>query len=253
MAGAAAATVISQLFASIVCFVYMRSRHPYLVFGCKDIAFDRRLFLKTANYGIVSALHQSSLYIGKLLVQGAVNTAGTEIISAYTATMRIEGFANSFGDSGSAALSVFIAQNMGAGKNGRVKQGFMKGTKMLMLLGICLSVIMILLTPAAISLLMGQVSHNIAENAEAYMRIIAVFYILCFIGSSFVGLYRGLGMVHVPVLGTVLHISIRVILSYLLIGNMGLGAVAVSTGIGWMAVVIFQAALYKGAERRMLS
>ena len=167
--------------------------------------------------------------------------------------MRIEGFANSFGDSGSAALSVFIAQNMGAGKNGRVKQGFMKGTKMLMLLGICLSVIMILLTPAAISLLMGQVSHNIAENAEAYMRIIAVFYILCFIGSSFVGLYRGLGMVHVPVLGTVLHISIRVILSYLLIGNMGLGAVAVSTGIGWMAVVIFQAALYKGAERRMLS
>lgn len=45
-----------------------------------------------------------------------MNTAGTEIISAYTVTMRIEGFANSFGDSGSTAISVFVAQNRGAGK-----------------------------------------------------------------------------------------------------------------------------------------
>lgn len=249
ISGTAAATVIAQLFASIVCFGYMRWRHPYLLFGRKDIAFDRRLLMKTANYGIVSALHQSSLYIGKLLVQGAVNTAGTEVISAYTASMRIEGFANSFGDSGSTAISVFVAQNKGAGEHERMRQGFQKGAGIMIVLGICLSVIMILLTPGAVTLLMGDVSDGLAENAEAYVRIIAVFYVLCFLGNSFVGLYRGLGMVHVPVLGTVLHISVRVIGSYLLIGKMGLGAVAVSTGIGWAAVVTFQAVLYKKKVR----
>lgn len=119
----------------------------------------------------------------------------------------------------------------------------------MIVLGICLSVIMILLTPGAVTLLMGDVSDGLAENAEAYVRIIAVFYVLCFLGNSFVGLYRGLGMVHVPVLGTVLHISVRVIGSYLLIGKMGLGAVAVSTGIGWAAVVTFQAVLYKKKVR----
>lgn len=244
ISGAAAATVLSQLFASLVCLAYMKRRHPYLLFSRNDIAFDRSLLLKTANLGIVSALHQSSLYIGKLLVQGAVNTAGTEIISAYTMTTRIEGFANSFGDSGSTAISVFIAQNKGAGKTGRMKQGFKSGTKLMIVLGICLSAIMVLATPFAITLFMGQVSGVVAKNVTAYMKLIAVFYVLCFTGNSFVGLYRGLGMVHIPVLGTVLHISIRVILSCLLIDRMGLAAVAVATGAGWIAVVAFQSILY---------
>ncbi len=87
ISGAASATVVSQIFASIVCFMYMRIKHPYLLFSYEDMVFDRRLLLKTANFGVVSALHQSSLYIGKLFVQGAVNTAGTEIISAYTVTL----------------------------------------------------------------------------------------------------------------------------------------------------------------------
>lgn len=39
---------------------------------------------------------------------------GTPMISAYTATTRIEGFANSFGDSGAQAVSVFTAQNTGS-------------------------------------------------------------------------------------------------------------------------------------------
>ncbi|MDO4321383.1 MAG: MATE family efflux transporter [Lachnospiraceae bacterium] len=245
ISGTAAATVVSQLFASAFCFLYIKLRHPCLLFSREDVAFDRRLLLKTITFGVISALHQSSLYIGKLFVQGAVNTAGTEMISAYTVTMRIEGFANSFGDSGSTAISVFVAQNRGAGEYERVKQGFRKGTKMMILLGICLSFGMVLVTPGATALLMGKVSEGLAENAETYMKVIAVFYVLCFIGNSFVGLYRGLGMVHIPVIGTILHISIRVIFSYLFIGGMGLPAVAAATGIGWVAVVVFQSTLYK--------
>lgn len=245
ISGTAVATIVSQLFAALVCFMYMKFQHAYLLFHDKDIGFDSRLLLKTAKFGIVSALHQSSLYIGKLFVQGAVNTAGTEMISAYTVTMRIEGFANSFGDSGSAAISVFVAQNKGAGKNERMKKGFWTGTKMMILLSFCLSFLMILATPYAITLLMGDVTDTLANNAIAYMRMISFFYVLCYIGNSFVGWYRGLGMVYVPVLGTILHISIRVIFSYLLIRRLGLVAIAVATGIGWASVVAFQCMLYK--------
>lgn len=245
ISGTAVATILSQLFASLVCFVYMKFQHAYLLFHYKDIGFDRRLLLKTIEFGIVSALHQSSLYIGKLFVQGAVNTAGTEMISAYTVTMRIEGFTNSFGDSGSTAISVFVAQNKGAGKNERMKQGFRIGTKMMILLSFCLSFFMVFVTPNAIALLMGEVADTLAKNAIAYMRMISLFYVLCYIGNSFVGWYRGLGMVYVPVFGTILHISIRVIFSYLLIRRIGLVAVALATGIGWASVVAFQYILYK--------
>lgn len=106
-AGTALATVIAQLFSAGVCLWIMRKKHPIFFFSRKDMGMDLPLLKRTANFGAVSALHQSSIYIGKMLVQGAVNSGGTEIISAYTATTRIEGFSNSFGDSGSTAISVF--------------------------------------------------------------------------------------------------------------------------------------------------
>lgn len=136
IAGTAFATVVSQLFSMLFCLGYIRCRYPELLFGRRDISFDKALLAKTADLGMVLALHQSGLYIGKLLVQGAVNTGGTEIISAYTVTMRIEGFANSFCDSGAAAVSVFVAQNMGSEQKKRVKQGFMKGFQIMALLGV---------------------------------------------------------------------------------------------------------------------
>lgn len=243
--GAASATVISQLFSVLICLGYMRWRYPELLFDRRDIFLDRSLLLRTAGLGAASALHQSSLYIGKLLVQGAVNTAGTEIISAYTVTMRIEGFANSFCDSGSAAISVFVAQNKGAGRIKRVKQGFFKGLQMMLLLGAGLSAAMLLTVRQAVHLLMGNASNTVIENAEAYIRIIAVLYVVCFLVSSLIGLYRGLGMVHIPLIGTVLQISIRVAGSYLLIDRMGLPAVAAATGMGWIAFAVYQIIVYR--------
>ncbi|WP_050622625.1 MATE family efflux transporter, partial [Clostridium phoceensis] len=135
IAGAAWATVLAQLLSVALCLLYLARRYPQLLFRREDRRLDRGLFRRedrrldrgllrrTVSYGAVSALHQSSLYIGKLLVQGAVNSMGTPMISAYTATTRIEGFANSFGDSGAQAVSVFTAQNTGAGEERRGRGG----------------------------------------------------------------------------------------------------------------------------------
>lgn len=207
---------------------------------------------KTAKFGSVSAFHQSSLYIGKLLVQGAVNTGGTDMISAYTATMRIEGFANSFSDSGAVTLSVFVAQNCGAGDKKRAKSGFRQGWTIMVAMAVILSILMILFTKSAVIVLMGNPSFKVLENADEYMMVISIFYFLCFTGSSFVGFFRGIGRVEVPVIGTIIQISIRVILSYILIGSMGLKAVALATGIGWTAIVIYQMITYRKAAKTML-
>ena len=64
------------------------------------------------------------------------------------------------------------------------------------------------------------------------------------------GFFRGIGKISVPVIGSTLHISIRVVLSYLLIGRMGLEAVAVATGIGWISVVIYQIVVYRNVRKK---
>lgn len=243
--GTAAATVIAQGVASLICLCIMKRKHPEFFFTRSVIEWDSWLVKRTAKFGLVSALHQSSLYIGKLLVQGAVNTGGTDMISAYTATMRIEGFANSFSDSGSVAISVFVAQNHGAGNKKRSRDGFRQGLTVMLTLAVCLSVLMAAVTQNAVILLMGNPSEAVLENADAYMMIISLVYVFCFTGSTFVGYFRGIGRVEVPVIGSILQISIRVILSYAWIQTLGLKAVSLATGIGWAAIVVYQSVMYR--------
>lgn len=248
--GAAWATVLAQIFSAVLCLLYLHAAAPEFLIRRGDCRMDRLLLRKTAHYSLVTGLHQSGLYIGKLLVQGAVNTAGTAVISAYTATTRIEGFANSFGDSGASAASVMVAQNLGAGKTERVKKSFSYSLLLLMVLGVLCSLIMYFSAGLTVSFMLGAREGAAFENAREYIRTISVFYILCFTGNAFAGYFDGCGRVSVPFIGAVSHITLRVILSWLLIARLGLNAVALATGCGWLLVNIFWAAIYRRVRRQ---
>ena len=240
IAGAAWATAASQATSAVLCILYLRRKAPELIFARADCRMDGELLKRTAHFSFVTALHQSSLYTGKLLVQGAVNTGGTDMISAYTATTRIEGFANSFGDSGSAATSVLVAQNRGAGKDERVKESF-RSSLFLMLamglaMGLAMSLIMYVSASTSVGFMLGTRSGAAFENARDYLKLVALFYTLCFTGNTFAGYFNGIGKVCVPFLGATSHIALRVVLSWLLVGKMGLPAVALATGLGWVLV-----------------
>lgn len=239
VAGAALATVIAQALAAILCVGYLMIRYPQLMFRCRDMRFDPPLLRRTARFSLVSAMQMCSLYIGKLLVQGTVNSLGTDAIAAYTAATRIEGFANSFGDSGATSVSIFIGQNTGAKNADRVKEGFRTGQKLLLALGLTMSALMILLAVPALKLVLPADSAEGMSHAVGYLRLVAVFYLFNFLGSGLSGYFHGRGRVNLPVMGTTLHITMRVILSHFLAPHMGLEAVALATGLGWAAVVTF--------------
>lgn len=236
IAGAAWATAAPQAISAVLCILYLRRKAPELIFARADCRMDGELLKRTAHFSFVTALHQSSLYIGKLLVQGAVNTGGTDMISAYTATTRIEGFANSFGDSGSAATSVLVAQNRGAGKDERVKESFRSSLFLMLAMGLAMSLIMYVSASTSVGFMLGTRSGAAFENARGYLKLVALFYTLCFTGSTFAGYFNGIGKVCVPFLGATSHIALRVVLLWLLVGKMGLPAVALATGLGWVLV-----------------
>ena len=213
VAGAAWATAASQAISAVLCILYLRRKAPELIFARADCRMDGGLLKQTAHFSFVTALHQSSLYIGKLLVQGAVNTGGTDMISAYTATTRIEGFANSFGDSGSATTSVLVAQNRGAGKDERVKESFRSSLFLMLAMGLAMSLIMYVSASTSVGFMLGTRSGAAFENARDYLKLVALFYTLCFTGNTFAGYFNGIGKVSVPFLGATSHIALRVVLS----------------------------------------
>ena len=251
VAGAAWATAASQAISAVLCILYLRRKAPELIFARADCRMDGELLKQTAHFSFVTALHQSSLYIGKLLVQGAVNTGGTDMISAYTATTRIEGFANSFGDSGSAATSVLVAQNRGAGKEERVKESFRSSLFLMLAMGLAMSLIMYVSASTSVGFMFGTRSGAAFENARDYLKLVALFYTLCFTGNTFAGYFNGIGKVSVPFLGATSHIALRVVLSWLLVGKMGLPAVALAAGLGWVLVNALWTVIKWGMERKV--
>lgn len=243
IAGAAWATVIAQCTAAIGCGIYMRRRMPELVYRKEDKKFHKKLLKETIQFASISAMQQSSLYVGKLLVQGTVNDLGISSISAYTAAGRIEGFINSFGESGADAISIFVAQNIGADNEERAKEGFFAGLKLMLVLLVVFSLGMFTLAKELMFLVLGNVPDAIFIG-EGYLKGISFLYFFCFVGAAFVGWYRGSGRVNIPFIGTTIHIVLRVVLSIAFSATMGLKGIAFATGIGWMCTVCFQIIYY---------
>ena len=252
VAGAAWATVAAQALAAALCLGYLELRFPHLMFRRADMGYDGPLLRRTAHFSFVSALHMCNLYIGKMLVQRTVNGLGTAAISAYTAATRIEGFANSFGDSGSAAMSVFIGQNTGAKNDRRGLDGFTKGEQLLCGFGLFISLIMAAAAKPLLALVLPEGDGASLAPALGYLRLVACFYVFNFLGSGLAGYFQGRGRVNVPVIGATGHISFRVVASWLLAPYMGLPAVALATGLGWMGVVTFWSIL-ACRERKAMS
>lgn len=251
MAGAAWATVLSQAMSAVLCLIYILHRDRELLFTRADCRFERELFRKTLSFGFSSALHQSSLYIGKIFVQGAVNTLGTAGIAGYTATMRIEGFANSFGTSAGQGLSVFIAQNWGAKNLKRVRRGYAAGMLLSIGLGLIFTVLLYVTAKPGMLIFLDAAETDAVTAGVSYMRLVALFYVLCFTGNVFVGYFRGIGWVYLPMIVTTLQIAARAIFSYLWVGSMQLSAVALATGIGWILLSLIYGSVTLWSNRRI--
>ncbi len=248
--GAAIATAVTQVISALLCYGYLWKTHSEMVLHLKDCSSTYRDVLKSLKTGLITSLHQSSLYLGKLLVQGTVNTGGTDVIAAYTAATRIEGFANSIGSSGSVSTSILTAQNYGANKDQRVQKTFHLSLRWLAGAGIFVAVILFVFAPETVSLMLGHQDGLSFTEGVRYLKLVAVFYIFCYTGNTFTGYYNGTGKVLVPFLGATGHILIRVILSWLLFPIWGLRAVAFATGIGWVLANCFWGLLKLRFQKR---
>lgn len=237
--GAAVATAMTQVFSAVAAYIYLRCTHREMLLTREDCRIIGHRVSRSLMFGLTTGLHHCSIYLGKIMVQGVVNTGGTEIIAAYTAATRIEGFANSFGSSGSTATSILTAQNHGAGLEARVRATYKDSLLLLGAMGLASTAFMLISAPQTIGFMLGTHEGLAYTEAIRYFRTVALFYLFCFVGNTFTGHFNGEGRVSLPFIGALGHISFRVIGSYLMFGHLGLTAVALATGIGWLGACIY--------------
>ena len=123
----AVSTVLSEALCCVFCVIYIQKKVPLLRLGKKWLVFDRSLLLRTIAYGWTSALQQATVQLGKLGIQAIVNTMGVSVAAAFAIVNRIDDFAYTPEQNIAHAMTALMAQNKGAGKKDRMREGFQRG------------------------------------------------------------------------------------------------------------------------------
>jgi len=249
--GTALATASAQLLSTLLCLWYIRKKRPFLTVRREDMRMDKALLGLTGSFAAVTALQQSSLYLGKLMIQSAVNgisLVSTAPISAFTAATRVENFIQAFGISGCEASAIFLAQNRGAGEEKRMRSGFLRAAGLLIGAGLCFS-LLLRFGSRPMVLLFLEPGAEAVPYAVSYLRLSGLFYFLSFTGHLFVSWFRGNGRMNITFWGTTLQVALRVAGVYLMVDALGLDAVALATGLGWSVLAVFQITVFL-LERR---
>ncbi len=106
------------------------------------------------------------------------------------------------------------------------------------ILGIICAVFLFTGSRITSALMLGNSDTYALNNSDIYLKIIALFYPLCFTGGTFTGYFNGRGKVLITLAGSLLQITLRVVISFLLFSDMHLAGVALATGTGWLIVNI---------------
>lgn len=237
----AVTTVIAEAVSALLSFVYILKKIPLLHPGKDQFKIDRHLLGKTLRYGGVTALQQSCQPIGKLLIQGTINSLGVDMIAAFNAVSRIDDFAFTPQQSISHGITTFIAQNRGAGRTERVRKGLRTGLAMeaLYWLFICLAVLAGR-GPLMSLFVTGESAGQIVEIGSKYLGTMAFFYLLPAFTNGIQGFFRGMGKMGMTLLGTFIQTSIRVIGTWILAPILGIYGVAFACAAGWTAMLLVE-------------
>lgn len=234
-AGAAAATIIAQYISGLGIGIYVFATGKTIRRAFFRFHISKSSLGEIANYSVLTCVQQSVMNLGILMVQGLVNSFGTTVMAAFAAAVKVDAFAYMPAQEYGNAFSTFIAQNMGAGEQERIRKGVRYGV--LTTVTYCLSVSLVLwfLAKPLMLIFIDAGEAAILEEGVRYLHTVGPFY--CGIGCLFLfyGLYRAIGRPGISVVLTIVSLGTRVVLAYTLAAVPAIGVVGIwwAIPIGW--------------------
>lgn len=237
--GAAIATVLAQIIAFVICWIYMIRKYEILRLQKEDFKDPSPIMVKEMiSAGMSMGFMSSLVNIGTLTLQTAINKLGKDIIIAHTAARKIsEIFMIMFSVFGQ-TMATYCGQNMGAGKIDRVKRGIW--------LAIVYTAIWSGLTIIASYMIGGWLvylvtgSHNktVILNATNYLKFDTLFYIVTTLICILRNAMQGLGDHITPLISSGLEMAGKIVIAATLVPWLGYTGVIICEPIVWFIMVI---------------
>ncbi|HBG2862982.1 MATE family efflux transporter [Clostridioides difficile] len=242
--GVALATIMAQAVSFIISIIYLNKKHEVLKFKIKGIVYDNKIFKDGLRLGLPSGVQQMLFSIGNMALQFLVNSYGTSAMAAFGAGLRIENFISLPIMNLGSAVSTFVAQNIGAGENERVKKGIRESIKMTLVLAVTVISLILLFRENLIALF--NTDKDVIKIGSSYLFIIGPFFL--FIGTSFVlsSAMKGAGDSMFALISSIVSLWLgRLPASYMLSKFFGTDGIWMGIPFGWTLGLIVTVIYYK--------
>ena len=245
VAGVAWATFLAQGVSCILAVVTLGSRLKNMAGTEKAAMFDWGLFKQIAAIAVPSIMQLSVLSVGNLFVQVIVNHYGSAIIAGYSAAIKLNTFAiTSFMSLGS-CLSGFTAQNLGAGKGGRISSGFREGVRLSLIASVPFVALYFLFSRQIMGLFLDSGSQEAINAGVMFLKIVSPLYFMISIKLMTDGILRGSGAMVYFVIATIPDLILRILFACLLTPHFGSTGIWMAWPFGWTAATVLTMIFYR--------
>ncbi|MBS7009903.1 MATE family efflux transporter [Anaerostipes sp.] len=247
--GVAWATLIAQGLAAVISFINLLFRLKTVKTEKKPVLFSHSILLQMGRIAVPSMVQQSIVSFGMVFVQSLVNSFGSVVLAGYTAATKIDSIAIMPMVNVGNAVSTFTAQNIGAKKPERIREGLKAGR--MMAAGIALAITAVLFFKGDV--LVAQfvdktVNAQVIAVGVDYLRVVSVFYALMGLMNVVNAVLRGAGDVGVFMAGTLCNFGCRVAFAYILAHFLGASGIWWSIPIGWAVAFMIGTVRYRSGK-----
>jgi len=237
--GAAYATVIAQLASGVLCVIYLVKKVPQLHLSREDFRINTGLIKNLLRIGLPMGLLNMILSLGSITLQWATNQLSTTAVATYTAACKIEQISMQPVQSFGATISVFAAQNYGAGKIRRVRKGVNSCMIMTMIWTAVATVIMLLFGRNMMAMIVGSdASPQIISDGNMYMIINTALMVFLSPVVIYKGALQSLGRALIPTISGFVEVACRAGVAFFLALNFGFIGLCFANPAAWVGALV---------------
>lgn len=254
VAGVAWATFLCQGISCVLAVIAVWKRLGSIQVQGKTRLFDRDLLKKILIIAIPSILQQSFISVGNILIQSVINGFGPSVMAGYSAAVKLNNLViTSFTTIGN-GISNFSAQNLGASKFGRIRDGLRAGIKMVWCLCIPFCILYLFFGRYLLLLFMEKESAAALMTGRQFLWILSPFYFVVSAKLAADGVLRGVSAMGQFMAATFTDLILRVVLAFLLSGwtNSPTG-IWCAWPIGWTIAMALSVFFYRRKYHKLSS
>jgi putative MATE family efflux protein len=236
--GAALATVIAQGVSALLCIWYIKRNLPILKLKKSDLKISKDVFIEHVKMSLPMGFQASIIAIGAIVLQFALNSLGAVSVAAYTAAQKIDTIAIQPMMSFGITMATYTAQNYGAGKIERIKEGVRK----CILISVTFSIIVGLINTFAGYFLTGIFVGFDQKEVISLSQIYLTSNGLCYFLLSLLFIYRytlqGLGQSFIPTVAGIMELLMRTFAAIMLSKPLGFLGASLANPLAWLGACI---------------